>query len=208
MFSGCDRWEEYLMRQRVGQIGVPERLAGTCISDIHKVVKEENYESFKRFALELQHRAASAVFGGSLSQLFCVAVLRFAIKDRLSVTSRFLRAPTLIRPLKMFFAKESGIEDPLRGCEKTDLLIISDLNVKSDPDWFVEVIQNLCRSRYLESRSTVLGVSDVGHKKTLKKLALEYFGDSNAGEFSEGDHCSKYNADRHVHLCDGLAPKR
>lgn len=204
MFSGCARWEEFLMRRRIAQIGVPERLTGAAISDIHKLVGEEHYARFKRFAVECQHREAWAVFGGALSTLFCVTALRSVIKKRLAITCRFLRAPKLNRPLKMFFSGEEGVKDPLHGCERIDLLFISDLNTKRDPDWFVDVIQELCRTRYLESKATVLGFSDTNDVDSLKELASGYFGDMNSGEFFEGDHYEDYNPDRRVHICDGL----
>ena len=203
VFSSCDRWADYETTTRIQQFGVPSRLSAWTVSDVHELVKEEKWLQVRRFIKECQRRPAWAVFGGPLSTAFCVGALRTITQNMLTNRCQFFRAPALQRPLKNFFSDQQDTEDPLKNATNTTLLVITELRPKRDPQWFTEVIQELCRTRYLESKATIIGVDTISSKE-LQTVAVDYFGDSDPAGFDSGEAPEEYNPDCHVHVCDRL----
>ena len=160
----CDRWAEHLLRQRVRRAGVELRLSGTSLRDVSHRVLQKTGPRLGEFIEDLRVRTpCSLILAGTGSSEVAIATLRALCSADGLLEPRYVRMPSLGRPLKQFFSysgrRDTVSSDPVAVLSRCWLLVMTEVTAKN-PEWFDQVMCELVYSRYLANKPTLLATLD------------------------------------------------
>lgn len=156
----CGKWHEHILRERLGEYGVPERMRAKTLTnflaDTESAVKAKkrvteflsNYETFRK--KDMNGFLFSGSHGVGKTHI-AAAILRALVERRILRSACFVPAITLTNNLRA----DGDVRPIVEHYARVDMLVVDDLGAQRTTPWVREQLGQIIDDRWSNQRPII-----------------------------------------------------
>ena len=155
----CDRWREYLVRQRLVTSNVPEYFLDSKFTSFSRPLEKYELEKLTAFVVDSARSRAGFMFltggHGSGKTRLGVAVLRMIVRSAPRALLWYTNMTAIAGAMRQRYDEIEPFGDHFGNAREADVTVVDNLDVHA-ATWVQERLEALLRERWLRKRSTLV----------------------------------------------------